>query len=99
MNPFHNLINKICILFSSPAHGKDVIVGVGDSGIDMKSTFFYDAEHTVEFGEKINNDHRKVAMYYDWQNQADDQTEGHGTHVCGIIAGNAADPSVSMYNV
>ena len=38
-------------------------------------------------------------MYYDWQNQADDQSEGHGTHVCGIIAGNAADPSVSMYNV
>ena len=81
--------------------GRNIVVGVGDTGIDYKSTYFYDYQHCVKQGEKGFNDHRKIALYVPLSGTDETASDGHGTHVCGIIAGkaNSEETSVSRYNV
>lgn len=80
--------------------GRNIVVGVGDTGIDYKSTYFYDSQHSVKQGEKGFNDHRKIALYVPLSGTDETASDGHGTHVCGIIAGkaNSEETSVSRYN-
>jgi hypothetical protein len=91
--------------------GEGQVVGVGDSGLDMDSCYFFDpavsfvANTRQEASGKVfsSDAHRKVAYYL---GRADTQMTdgvGHGTHVCGSIAGlplnsasDAADPGVGM---
>ena len=82
-------------------NGKDVIVGVGDTGIDLKSTYFYDPDHSVRKEESGSGKHRKVVLYVPLFGSDETSTDGHGTHVCGTIAGKAADDSSdsALYNV
>ena len=87
-------------LASFTPHGSNVLVGVGDSGLDVSNTFFYDASYSVNYGTgKLDSNHRKVALYYPYLGKTDVSTGGHGTHVCGIIAGKANKNSASIYNV
>ncbi len=65
--------------------GKDVVVGCGDSGVDVNHCFFYDAVNTFSF-DTMMADHRKFVKY-DTRKDNKDPVEGHGTHVVGTIAG------------
>ncbi|CBK21403.2 uncharacterized protein [Blastocystis hominis] len=82
-------------------NGRNVLVGVGDSGIDWKSTYFYDPDHSVKRAESGSSDHRKISLYVPLFGKDETSTDGHGTHVCGTIAGKAYDSSNSsdaLYN-
>ena len=88
------------ILGKHNLHGQNIVVGVGDTGLDVMSTYFYDEDHSVRYRKgTLDKNHRKVALYYPLVNKQDDTSEGHGTHVCGILAGKALKQSATTYNV
>jgi subtilisin family serine protease len=60
--------------------GANQIVSVADTGLSTGSYFFYDPTRGPGPG------HRKVIKYTSFADSVD-QVEGHGTHVCGTIAG------------
>ena len=81
-------------------HGKNMIIGVGDSGIDAKNTFYYDPNNPVSYREeRIDPNHRKIALYIPFVDREDYNTKGHGTHVASIAVGQANNQSMSYYNV
>ena len=50
--------------------GKNIVIGVGDTGLDVQSTFFYDAQHSVRYNtKKLDPNHRKVALYVPFANK------------------------------
>jgi hypothetical protein len=76
--------------------GEGQVVGVGDSGLDMDSCYFFDP--TVSFKDNTKPEgnlgnvftsatHRKVAYYIGRSDTNMLDGVGHGTHVCGTIAG------------
>eukprot|EP00742_Colponemidia_sp_Colp-10_P015196 GILJ01017325.1.p1 GENE.GILJ01017325.1~~GILJ01017325.1.p1 ORF type:complete len:1675 (-),score=261.66 GILJ01017325.1:80-4660(-) len=76
--------------------GSNQIIGVGDSGIDVFQCFFYDAKHSVTYLNEstqavVDSGHRKILAYYGFIDTVDDSYTGHGTHVCGTIAGASAN--------
>jgi len=100
--------------FWSPAvglRGEGQVVGVGDSGLDLDSCYFFDpnvnfaANTKTEAGGKVfaSDAHRKVAYYLGRADTGMLDTVGHGTHVCGSIVGlpinapsDTSDPAVGM---
>ena len=82
-------------------NGQNVLVGVGDSGIDWKSTYFYDSDHSVKQAASGSSDHRKISLYIPLFGDDETATDGHGTHVCGTIAGKAYGETIegTLYNV
>merc|ERR1711939_615104 len=70
--------------------GKGVVVGVADTGLDERSCFFDNHDGSLvarsSYGSYVT-DHskRKVVQYVAYADGSD--TDGHGTHVCGTIAG------------
>ena len=82
-------------------NGQNVLVGVGDTGIDWKSTYFYDPDHSVKKATSGSSDHRKISLYIPLFGDDETSTDGHGTHVCGTIAGKAytGKDSDALYNV
>ena len=82
-------------------NGRNVLVGVGDSGIDWKSTYFYDPDHSVKQAASGSSDHRKISLYIPLFGDDETSTDGHGTHVCGTIAGKAYGETIegTLYNV
>jgi subtilisin family serine protease len=69
------------------------IQGVGDSGLDTESCYFFDPENNNIPGPA----HRKVKGYRYWTGDMQDGN-GHGTHVSGTVAGSAigGDPQASL---
>lgn len=67
-------------------YGENQIIAVGDSGLDMKHCFFMDLSYNITIGEYTDK-HRKVVMYDPFIDEYENDVGGHGTHVCGSIAG------------
>lgn len=88
------------ILAQHNLHGEGVLIGVGDTGLDVNHAFFYDPSQSISYSSaQPNLNHRKVVLYYDYQDRSEFTVGGHGTHVCGIIAGKTTLPTISQYNV
>ena len=66
--------------------GQGITVLVSDTGLDVDSTFFYDAAVPDIEANTVLPNHRKVA-YFSTSGTCSDN-DGHGTHVAGTIAGN-----------
>eukprot|EP00889_Picochlorum_renovo_P001863 jgi/Picre1/28893/NNA_004289.t1 len=74
-------------------HWKDMVVGIGDSGLDYQHCFFADPD--TDWSANIVTDdnvltftsttHRKIRLYRAFADFRDDN--GHGTHTCGTLAG------------
>ena len=80
--------------------GKNIVIGVGDTGLDVQSTFFYDAQHSVRYNTKqLDPNHRKVALYVPLMGDSEVVTAGHGTHVCATVAGKSDYAIAGTYNV
>jgi len=74
-------------------HGEGQIVGVMDSGIDYNSCWFRDG------GAAPGPSHRKVIDYALYGGSAYDGCDtGHGTHVCGTIAGDQSYVNPGNYD-
>ncbi len=77
-------------------HGEDQIVGVMDSGLDYNSCWFRETG-----GAAPGPSHRKVINYSLYGGAAYDGCDtGHGTHVCGTLAGDQSyiNPGNYSYN-
>jgi len=76
------------------------VAGVGDSGLDHQSCFFFDDKKAVTFptsgfdditGKPVWEDtsHRKVVQYVAYADPTEGENGGHGTHVSGTVAGSS----------
>jgi len=77
-------------------HGEDQIIGVMDSGLDYNSCWFRESG-----GAAPGPTHRKVIDYSLYGGAAYDGCDvGHGTHVCGTLAGDQSyiNPGNYDYN-
>jgi len=84
-------------IWAAGIKGEGQIVGVGDSGVDVDSCYFYDPEASFEQGIKMqvippfntrvyeNRNHRKIVFYQGTADLLDHN--GHGTHVVGSLLG------------
>lgn len=50
--------------------GKDILIGIGDSGLDVYHCMFYDKNNEVVF-DAINMNHRKVVEYFPYYDEED----------------------------
>lgn len=67
-------------------------MGVADTGLEEMSCYFKDISGMVSRSNKnspvVDMSRRKVVQYiYSSQTDTGDSPSGHGTHVCGIVAG------------
>lgn len=93
-----NLTNTL--LFRHDLHGEGVLIGVADTGLDVYHAFFYDSEQAIRYSTlNPNLNHRKVVLYYDYQDRSEYQVGGHGSHICSVIAGKTNISSIAQYNV
>lgn len=93
-------------LTDSGLDGLGEVVGVADTGLDVNHCYFYDPAHPVPYVNVSGNgtalgpasmgvgtsEHRKVAVYVEYADRLD-AASGHGTHVCGSVAGNSTGKS------
>lgn len=73
-------------LLATGINGDGEIITIVDSGLDMKSNYFYDPTHPDFQYDQLQNDQRKVLIYNSTFGDKADGI-GHGTHVNGIAAG------------
>lgn len=87
-----NVTNQTTV-WDQGIHGEGQIVGVMDSGLDYNSCWFRDG------GAAPGPSHRKVIDYALYGGAAyDGCADGHGTHVCGTIAGDQSYVNAGNYS-
>ena len=77
--------------------GLGEVVGVADTGLDLKNCYFYDPDAPAFSYQSssvsasgtpvLNPYHRKVVQYIAFNDRYDDSEDAHGTHVAGTVAG------------
>jgi subtilisin family serine protease len=80
--------------------GSGEIVAVADTGLDWNSNcFFFDPDHEPKLN-RISEQHRKIYGYYFEPGEGDfeDDVYGHGTHVCGALAGSLPNNELEEHN-
>lgn len=87
--------------------GEGEVVGVVDTGLDLSSCFFHDSMHPLDFQlESVpelewpvpvfqSDEHRKIREYFAYADGTEGVDGGHGTHICGSVAGYPAEMAVS----
>ena len=85
-------------LWDRGLHGEGQIVGIGDTGIDHDNCFFNDPRRPVPIN-KVDSEHRKIVAYWA-DSDAQDEVDGHGTHVAGSAVGQttSADAGTARIN-
>eukprot|EP01035_Chromulina_nebulosa_P021773 gene21773-28175_t len=83
--------------------GRNIVVGIADTGIDENSCFFNDSINGVIPRSDLTNlyynlTYRKVVQYVTYSDSLGDVSSGHGSHVAGTVAGSCIDNSKSNYN-
>ncbi|KAG9395447.1 Peptidase S8 subtilisin-related [Carpediemonas membranifera] len=83
--------------FDLGVKGNDIVVGCGDTGVDMNHCFFHDESVPMQYNTDLAAlNHRKLVYYHVTADTEDGN--GHGTHVSGSILGTpAAAGAGSMY--
>ena len=90
--------NGLHPVWAAGLRGEGQVVGVGDSGVDVGSCYFYDPKVDFMAGIKRtprgtavfeSDAHRKIALYVGLADTSD--AVGHGTHTAGTIAGSRFD--------
>lgn len=69
--------------------GDGIIMGIGDTGLDVNHCMFYDNHQKLSYNYK-NQEHRKIISYIPYIDKID-FPDGHGTHVIGIACGSSLD--------
>jgi len=74
--------------YDAGLRGEGQVIAFSDTGLDFDMCYFYDAVAGAP-GELPDPSQRKVLSYQSWvePNDWDGGETGHGTHVCGTIAG------------
>ncbi|MBN2209197.1 MAG: S8 family serine peptidase [Candidatus Coatesbacteria bacterium] len=85
-------VQNSCSVWDHGIHGEGQVIGVGDTGVDADSCFFYDGSQGLP-NSNVNTRQRKIIAYYDYTGEAGWDEDGHGTHIAGTLAG---DNSASM---
>ena len=83
------LTNGTKPLYNKGLSGAGQIVGVGDSGIDVMSCFFYESSSFFPL-RNTNNlypNAEKVVQYAAYADNVEGESGGHGTHVAATVAG------------
>jgi len=80
--------------------GKGQVVGVADTGLNDLSCFFIDTSqvYTTSVTDRNGNlqlSRRKVIQYNSYGDSLDNEA-GHGSHVCGTIAGSSISSHTDM---
>ena len=82
--------SQLVPIWAHGINGRNMIVGVGDSGLDWDNCYISDSvpPQYNPPSRWLTKTHRKiVAYYYDGTGDDSDADEGHGTHVVGSIVG------------
>mmetsp|Transcript_7504 Transcript_7504/g.11144 ORF Transcript_7504/g.11144 Transcript_7504/m.11144 type:complete len:795 (-) Transcript_7504:176-2560(-) len=75
-------------MYAANLTGRGHIIGIGDTGLDGYSCFFYDPDVEVPY-DVVDESHRKIVYYYTYQDDIDEN--GHGTTVVGTALGKCRD--------
>jgi hypothetical protein len=79
-------------IWDAGLHGENLVIGVGDSGLDYMSNYFYDPDVAVSVaigGTFTSDKHRKISQYVAYADNKAGTAKDHGSHVQGSIAGEA----------
>ena len=80
-------------IWDAGLRGQGQVVAVSDTGLDADHCFFDDPTQDVPY-DVVNWEHRKLVTYVTDMGDDDDEHDGHGTHVCGSVAG-SLNPSTT----
>ena len=78
--------------FDVGLNGTGVVAAVSDTGLDVNNCYFWDKNN------EVGKSHRKIMSYNVFNGDDSDYQGGHGSHVCGLLAGKKASDGINMDN-